>query len=363
MKQGLRVLGAITIVALGTSSANATTIKTGNSSQSSDQIKSSLASAIQAESNAPAAAAIPQKVEQDAKAAATASGSASEATIKQSGFEKFLSGFGANYFTFIDGPGIGLPGNLPVDRNTGKAADSGINLWTNLSVRYKITESIGLDYQFRLQQVFDSTKATEPAFLTFRDQGGRIGISGTLLKGADWSLSGAFNTDVPGIGQIPTDRTQIINPGLFSSFNYRKSGSKWSVYALVSPRVFIYKDNAALAAQDVTGVKPQVIFAATPSINYAISEKSGLRLGTTVDIRKNTGQSFKRWFAPVEMGYTYKINKHFTFYPHIRFSTPLDDGLREEVAATLKAATGKNQVINPWTHTASVGLWINGVIF
>ncbi|MBL7714668.1 MAG: hypothetical protein JNL01_04315 [Bdellovibrionales bacterium] len=361
-----RILGAFVISAFAATAANATTIK---AKPATDQIETSQASAEKIETNLPAAAAIEQKVEKDAQAASAPAATTSEASIKQSGLKKFLGGFGANYFTFIDGPGFGQPAHLPVSSSTGYASDSGISMWTNLSVRYKLTDRIGLDYQFRLQQIFDSTRPTEPGFITFRDQGGRIGISGTLLKGADWSLSGAFNTDVPGIGQIPQARTQIINPGLFSSFNYRKAGSKWSVFALVSPRVFIYRDADALAPQDVTGTKPQILFVANPSINYALSENQGLRAGMTLDIRKNSGQSFQRWFAPVEMGYTYKISKHFTLYPHIRFSTPLDDGLRERVANDQTIAKRKKTPnaaafpVMPWTHTASVGLWINGVIF
>lgn len=194
----------------------------------------------------------------------------------------------------------------------------------------------------------------------FRDQGGRLGISGKLLAGDDWSLTGALNSDIPGVGQITTQRTLIVNPGLFASFNYRPKGSRWSLYALLAPRVFIYRDRMAMSDQDVLsnlapGMKPEVMLYANPSINYALDDKSGLRLGMVVDYRKQAGTAgLNRWFAPVDFGYTYTLNKYLSIYPFVAVSTPMDNALREQLTRSGTPAA--------WYDTTRVGMWINGTL-
>jgi len=261
--------------------------------------------------------------------------------------------FGVTYFTFFDGPGVGEPVGLPPGGN-GRPTDTGLGFWTNLSVRFKFSQRYALDYQFRLQQIVTND-------FELRDQGGRVGVSGELMRGDDWVLTGAVNSDLPGIGQIPSQRTLIANPGLFSQLSYKPSGSRWSLYSMVSPRVFFYRDRLALSDQDEAqglspGAKPQLVLQLNPSLNYAFSDTHGARLGMTFDIRKNSVGPAQRWFWPVDMGYTLSLNKRINLYPHLRFSTPLDNGLRQELAQA------KNRTPSPWTHTASVGLWINGTL-
>ena len=260
---------------------------------------------------------------------------------------------GITYFTFFDGPGIGEPAGFSPGTN-GNPIDTGLGVWTNLSFRFKFSERYALDYQARLQQIVTNN-------FEFRDQGGRLGVSGTLLKGDDWSLVGALNSDVPGLGQVPTQRTLILNPGLFAQFSYRASGSRWSLFSMVSPRLFFYRDSLAMSDQDEVqgmpaGAKPQMVIQVNPSINYALNDSHGLRLGLTVDYRKNSVGPMQRWFWPVDMGYTLKISQRLNLYPHLRFSTPLDDGLRDRLASS------RGRDASPWTHTASVGIWINGTL-
>ena len=274
---------------------------------------------------------------------------ASETSTRPGVLDTVSKYLGATYFTFFDGPGVGEGFGFSPNL-LGRAHDAGWTTWTNLSARLKVTENLAIDYQFRLQQVVTNQ-------FEFRSQGGRLGISGTLLKGENWSLTGALNSDIPGVGQITQARTILLNPGLFSSFNYKPKGSRWSVFALVAPRVWFYSDRLAMEEQAlkggaVPGQKPDFIFSIQPSINYAISERSGLRSGITIDIRKNANSpDVVRWFAPVDVGYTYSLNKYFNIYPHLRVSTPLDNGLRRDL----------NRVV-PWTHTASLGIWLNGTI-
>jgi len=262
-----------------------------------------------------------------------------------------------NYFTFFDGPGLGT--DLTYSPNSlGRPADNGWSVWTNLSARGKFSSNLALDVQFRLQQIVTNE-------FEFRFQGARFGISGTLLKisnnAFDLTWSGAINTDIPLIGgQIVSERTLIANPGMFSNLTFRPKGSKFSVYSLVGPRYFIYSDADAMDRQSlaggaVPGQKPQLALSLSPSINYDITEKTAVRAGVGIDIRKNMNdEGLRRWFMPVDMGVSHTFNKYISIYPHVRASGPWDDQLRKD----LGAAAGVD-----WFDTASVGLWVNGTLF
>jgi hypothetical protein len=263
--------------------------------------------------------------------------------------------FGMNYNSFFYGPGLGLPLDLPPGM-TGAPADTGLNFFNLVSVKWKFSERFALDVQFRNQLVV--TNQWE-----FRHQGQRFGISGTLLKGEDWSLTGAVNSDVPIraiLGQIPSERTLLVNPGMFATFNYAPKGSAWSLFALLAPRFWLYTDREAVAIQDVanggTRNKPEYSIYVNPSVNYALNEKVGFRLGTTIEYRKNIGwESGRRNFMPMEVGVTYALSPKFNIYTYLLTSTPLDDSLRR---AQLKTDNPPS-----WTQTASINVWLSGTIF
>ncbi len=259
---------------------------------------------------------------------------------------------GFTYFSFFDGPGIGQPWSESPNE-MGNRSDIGWTIWTNFSARIKFSERLALDYQARIEKVL--TNQWE-----FRDQGGRLGVSGKLLKTREWSWTGAVNTDVPGLGQIPTERTAIVTPGLFTSVSYAPAGSRWSLFMLTTPRFFIYRDSMARARQDVIqglapGTKPEIVLSFNPSINYAFNDRHGLRAGVLVDYRKNANwDSMKRWFAPVDIGYTYQLSQMLSIYPHIRGSGPWDNGLRREMAGS--------RPVQPWQDSVSFGMWLSGTL-
>ncbi len=263
--------------------------------------------------------------------------------------------FGLNYNSFFYGPGLGLPLSYPPGM-TGEASDTGLNFFNLISLKWKFSERFALDVQFRNQLVI--TNVWE-----FRHQGQRFGISGKLVHGDDWAITGAVNTDVPIraiAGQIPTERTLIFNPGAFATFSWNPDGSNWSVFALLQPRIWFYSDRNALAIQDVknggTNAKPEYTIYINPSINYAANEKVGIRLGTTVEFSKNIGwPSIRRNFMPMELGVTYDVSPKFSIYTYLMTSTPLDDGLRREQLGTNTPPS--------WTQTASINLWLSGTLF
>ncbi len=263
--------------------------------------------------------------------------------------------FGMNYNSFFYGPGLGLPLDLPPGM-TGEPSDTGLNFFNLVSVKWRFSERFAFDIQFRNQLVV--TNQWE-----FRHQGQRFGISGQLLKGEDWVLSGAINSDVPLAaiaGQIPSERRLLLNPGMFATFSYNPQGSRWSAFALLAPRVWFYSNRDAVALQDIpnggTRNKPEFSIYVNPSINYAVNSKVGVRFGTTIEYSKNIGwDSARRNYMPFELGVTYDIDPMFSVYTYLLSSTPLDDALRREQLAP--------NTPPHWAQTASINLWLSGTLF
>ncbi len=278
-------------------------------------------------------------------------GSSQASLKKRAGIGDYV---GLNYFTFWSGPGLGA--DFSKSPNMSNRRDLDWSLWTNLSVRGKVSSNLALDAQFRLQQFLTND-------FKFLYQGIRLGVSGTLLRveRPTYKLvwSGAINSEVPGVGQIATERKQLANPGMFSNLTYRPTGSRFSLFALVSPRVWFYSDADAMDAISLKqgsrlGEKPQFVLSASPSINYDLSDKTAIRTGIGLDYRKNMNTSgFRRWFMPMDVGVSHTFNSMLSIYPNVSFSGPWDDGLRQQLGA---------QPGTRWTDTIALGMWLNGTI-
>jgi hypothetical protein len=288
-----------------------------------------------------------------------------------------ISPVGVSYDSFFAGPGISQSIGVPPSLATGQAADSGLNFWNLVSVKWRFSERLALDVQFRNQLVFVSDAArsqTGSSFLEFRHQGQRFGVSGKLLSGDEWNLRGAVNTDLPVraiLGQIPSDRTLILNPGMWATFDYAPKSSRWSLFALLTPRMWFYRDRGAVASQDLaactdqdTGAlicdpltnKPLMILSANPSINYQVSPKVGVRLGTTISYMQTAaGGGLQRDIMPMELGVTYDLMPALSIYTYLQTTTPLDDGVRRDLYGMTKPVA--------WYNTASINVWLSGTIF
>ncbi len=261
---------------------------------------------------------------------------------------------GMDLNAFFAGPGLGAPIEVAPDLN-GLPSDTGLNFWNFISVKYRMTEKIALDVQFQNQVVV--TNAWE-----YRHQGQLFGISGELLSGENWELTGALNTviPVPGLlGQINQDRGLALNPGAFAFFRYKPADSRWSVFTLLTPRFFFYTDREALSEQDKISergldAKPEYQIQINPTINYLFTEKVGGRFGVTIDYSKMVGwSSMRRNYMPIELGVTYDFTSDIQLYTYVWFSSPLDDGLREEQDA--------GNV--PWWRSTSINLWLLAALF
>jgi hypothetical protein len=269
------------------------------------------------------------------------------------------SPWGMNYFTFFEGHSLD-------DGKTGKnekggRLDDGLQFFNQISTTYKLNDRIGIDLQTRIEHIAmtyrgdtkggTKTNPGKDTEASWRFQGLRIGISGKLAAGEKWSIRGAFNTDIPELnGRDASYRTTILNPGLFSGLNYQID-DRWSVYAILSPRIFFYTDNNAVEpewaeAKRDPGEKPRMILAASPSINYAINDMTGMRAGLDLSFRQfieSDPMFLKRWPTSASVGPTFIINKHLNIWTYVQ-TWPFD---------------GKKMHI----ETTSWGAWINGVIF
>lgn len=269
------------------------------------------------------------------------------------------SPWGMNYFSFWEGHSLDS-GKTALNENgcqNGRCArlDDGLQLFNLISTTYKLNDRYSVDLQTRLEHIpitfRGDTKRGRPTEPSWRFQGFRIGISGKIASGEKWSLKGALNTDIPELnGRDARLRKTIFNPGMFAGFNYQMS-DRWSIYSIVSPRIFFYTDDEAvepewIAGKRRPGEKPRLIIALDPSINYAINDKMGWRLSTALSFRQfveSESTYFKRWPTSVSTGPTFVINKHINLYTYVQ-AWPFD---------------GKKTHI----ETMSWGAWINGIIF
>ncbi|MFP5386583.1 MAG: hypothetical protein ACLGHN_10920 [Bacteriovoracia bacterium] len=271
-----------------------------------------------------------------------AQGTSVSDTFKGQAFGKIKERVGLNYFSFWEGPSLedGQTGKNELNR----PLDSGLSLFNLVSVTYKLNKKYNFDLQNRLEYVH--TQETE-----WRFQGLRAGISGLLLKGEKWSLKGALNTDVPGLnGRDAGKRTVLFNPGLFAGLNWAFS-PKWSLYTILSPRLFFYKDDEAvedewLLSGRSAGEKPRAIIQASPTINYAFNDSVGMRTGLDLQFRQFVESEpgyFKRWPTSWTLGPTLNISKMLNVYTYVQ-TWPFDG----------------NKLTR---ETASVGMWLSGVLF
>jgi hypothetical protein len=269
------------------------------------------------------------------------------------------SPWGMNYFSFWEGHSLDSGKTALNEQGCkgGKCArlDDGLQLFNLISTTYKLNDRIGIDLQTRLEHIpitfRNDTKGGKDTEPSWRFQGLRIGISGKLAAGEKWSLRGAFNTDVPELnGRDARLRTTILTPGLFAGLNYQID-DRWSLYAILSPRAFFYRDDEAVepewtAGKRKPGQKPRLILQASPSINYAINDMTGLRAGVDLSFRQFVESDplyLKRWPTSASVGPTFAINKHLNIWTYV-MAWPFD---------------GKKTHI----ETTSWGAWINGVIF
>lgn len=292
--------------------------------------------------------------------------------------EKSVSPLGLSYFLFFDGPGL-AQGKQNLSPNVlGLPEDDGLRLTNYLSVKYRLTERWALDFQARLQWIVNNARDVSD-YQPFRWQSPRIGVSGKILSGETWSLTGAINSDFPyffpepfGGGFIAERRTTLFNPGLFAKFNYQPLGSSWSLSSLVMPRVFFYQDRDASEPQLRRAgysphLKPELSLSLNPSANYKVTQAVGFRLGTEFTYRKLVLSSWNPFHG--------SLNGSDTTSDAWRLApVPFQFGITYEPSAQLNVSVfvqafpiaaqrvRKDGTEASFGDTASIGMWMSGVI-
>lgn len=286
--------------------------------------------------------------------------------------------FGASYFVFFDGPALANESALATPNVLGLPDDDGLRATVFLSLKYRLSPRWAVDFQSRVQWLFNNAKDT-PDFEHFRWQSPRIGISGKILSGEDWALTGAINTDFPyfipapiGGGYVAEQRTTVLNPGMFAKFAYTPKGSHWSVSSLVMPRAFFYSDRNAAEPQlsragYSPGLKPEFTLSFSPSLNYSVAREVGLRLGTEITYRKlvlsgwnpfdgslnGSDVNSKAWrlaAVPLQLGVTYEPSEAINVSFFVQGFPIAAQRVRKDGSAA------------SFAETTSVGMWISGAI-
>ena len=187
---------------------------------------------------------------------------------------------GMTYFTYFYGPGLHPENRTFYPNQLGLPDDDGIYLQSQVSVRYKFSSRLALDFQSRFKVILNNSQQRS-TFSPYRWEAPRVGISGKLLEGEDWDLTGSINTDFPGTFPQPFSGNQakfreaLFSPGMFSSLKYEPRTSKWSFFGVVSPRYFFYSNPNAIEPQYlkagyIAQNKPELLLSVQPTLNYQI---------------------------------------------------------------------------------------------
>ncbi|MDH4468095.1 MAG: hypothetical protein QE271_08555 [Bacteriovoracaceae bacterium] len=291
--------------------------------------------------------------------------------VETSDFDKL----GITYFLFFNGPGITQETHSVPPNEIGRPDFTGLNSFNAISFRYKITEKYNIDLQTRTRVVFNNGTDTNN-FKWFIWESPRIGVSGKLLKGEFWNLTGAVNSDFPYslpepfTGYTARERTVLFNPGMFANYNYHNPASDWSYSILLTPRYFHYKDDNKLEKEGVaagfTGQnKPHLVIALSPSVNYIVSDKLSWSGTTTIEYIKQVGSDWdptsmtlisnsktSDWVLngiPFMFGPKYSHTKDLTIYPFIQF-----------FPITKQRESAKTGLTAAFEDTVSFGMWISG---
>lgn len=299
-------------------------------------------------------------------------------TPSQSSYEKLKQILGITYFSYFFGPGVHPDNALYNPNQLGLPGNDGMYFQNQASFRYKFSNNLALDFQTRFNLILNNSTQNQN-FSLLRWEAPRLGVSGTLLSGADWTLSGAINTDFPYFFPAPftgyksQQRQAYFTPGMFTSLKYEPRNSPWSLFSVISPRFFFYADKNAAEPQMVnSGLipqnKPDLIIALQPTINYRISPKTKMTLGSTIDYRKHvisnwnplnasliTNGDSTAWrldAVPLNLGVTFNISSSFNIFPFVT-TYPI----------AIQRVDAKTGVQSTLLETTSVGMWLYGTIF
>ena len=293
-------------------------------------------------------------------------------------FEKLKKSLGITYFTFFYGPGIHPETILFNPNQLGKAQNDGMYFQNQVSFRYKFSERFAFDFQNRFNLILNNSQYNSE-FKVLRWESPRVGISGKLASGNEWSLIGVINSDFPYLlpeplsGYQAKQRTVIFNPGMFANFKWEPRDTPWSIFSVITPRYFFYTDRSAADPQMLKGGliaenKPELIISLLPTVNYSLGPRTKITVGTSIDYRKQVISDWNPFHAslisngdspawrfnaiPVNFGVSYAFSESLMVFPFISYY-PI--AIQRKDAITGRQAT--------FIESTSVGMWLSGNIF
>lgn len=314
--------------------------------------------------------------------ASSTSGPVSGAVVAPSPRRSVSNWLGVSYAIFFAGPGLVSQETSP--NHIGRPTDDGLSTTNNISLRFKIWEKWALDLQTRTRLILNDGRPSDrrpDAFQAVRWESPSIGISGELLKGDDWVVKGAINSDFPYFmgepfaGFTSKSRTTIATPGMFASARWNPSGSRWSVFSLLSPRWYIYDDALAVEPQftrsgRLAQNKREFDLSFRPAVSYFMSEKFELSLGSQVSYNKQVGSSWNplqvslvsngsgpEWRldpVPLQVGGTYNVSKEMRIFTYVQ-GYPIE-AQRFDARPTVNRTMAFND-------TLSLGVDLTGTLF
>lgn len=293
------------------------------------------------------------------------------------------SRWGMSYAVFFSGPGLnGVTARNP--NHIGMPSDDGLYTSNTVSFRYRVTERWSADLQTRTRLVFNDDRAPRPGLEPFRAlrwENPSLGISGDLTKGADWSLKGAVNTDLPYFlgepfaGFTSINRTTVLAPGMFAAFRWSPQDSRWSFFSIVNPRWYIYRDRTAvepmfIRAGRIPQNKREIDVALRPALNYRATSRVDLSIGSALSYNKQVGSGWNplrvsniqngpgpEWRfdpIPIQVGTTFNLNKNTRLFSYIQ-GFP--------IAEQRIDARGPTPRTIPFEETLSLGFDLTGSVF
>jgi hypothetical protein len=296
-------------------------------------------------------------------------------------WEKVSEIFGLSYFSYFNGPGITSHTFSHNPNQFGLKNDGGLRLINQISFKYKFSRKLALDLQLRNVILVNNC---DQHLQNYRYEGVRVGISGKLLYGKDWDLTGSINTDFPYFfppflsGFQSQARTTILAPGLFAALRYDPSGSRWFVFAMLQPRVFFYEDlDASESHHQKAGFnaknKPEIILSAIPTLNYRLTSQLSITFGGNMSYVKQVYSDWNPFNASLIsngdssawrlhaistfLGVTYAISPAIILLPCIT-TYPI---------AGQRINRNPNSIefgkIASLAEVTSLGIWIRGTLF
>jgi hypothetical protein len=176
--------------------------------------------------------------------------------------QKLQDNLAITYFSVYQGPGVMEMNMHPIDRNGNVDEEASVNIWNQVSFRYKLNDELGVVVNPRFGYNMAPVKGQD-MFEVFNPV---MGFN--YRKKFSDRLSGSFNLDMVTVHvqEGSKDNGMITNPGGFQSLSYKFS-NKIDLGFWAFGRFTFYEENEG---------KERYSFLWAPTFNYNFTDKFSL---------------------------------------------------------------------------------------